>query len=377
MLCCLLITSSIEASQNAEQLVGQLGNPNFQIRASAEKQLLNLGYGSYEAITSGAASDDPEVRYRAQRLLKILQKAAFADQHFQLRKNPWLVPDELAPGWMAFHQLLGDGPDSRELYLQVLNSETDLMLSLTHPRWQVQFEKRCADLNTFAHQRRQLDLQPGSIAALLFLACHPDNRPSTSASAVIYMLLDDPKFRDAVLRSRSQDVLRALVSLWIRKSDNTSPMQRIGDAASFELDAAVGVAREVIADRYRPNTSATYLENAIFYLAKYGGPDVIEELEDLLDEKFKLRESPRPNEMDVQIRDVALVALLHITEQDPVAYGFHELRPKRGYLYIGSSAKFDSTESRNEALNRWQSWRADHLRDRGPDDLDASFGESL
>lgn len=369
--------ATASAANESERLVLQLGDSRFSVRSLAEEKLLNLGYGSYKAISEGAASSDPEIRYRSQRLLKLLQRAAFADQHHQLRRNPWLVPDELAPGWDAFHQLLGDGKDSRDLYVQILNSETDLMLALNRPHWQQQFEKHCADLQAFSHQRHRVDVEPGSVAALLFLACHPENQPSGAATSVVNMLLNDGKFRQAATRSQNSDVLKELISEWISKSGNSSAMQRLSDAAAFELDAALDVAREIIDGRQRLHASSIYLVNSIFYLALYGQTEVIEELEDLLDEQQVLFGNQRSADMDVQVRDAALAALLHITEQSPREYGFHDLRPKTGYLYIGSSAKFRSEENRTEALEKWFRWRADNLRDQMPKDLDASLGERL
>lgn len=368
---------SVHAANESERLVQELGASRFSTRSLAEEKLLNLGYGSYRAITAGASSENPEIRYRSQRLLKLLQRAAFADQHHQLRRNPWLVPEELAPGWEAFHQLLGDGEESRELYVLILNSETDLMLALNHPGWQLQFEKRCADLQAFSHQRRQVELEPGAIAALIFLASHPENQPSGAATSVVNMLLSDGKFRDAATRSRNSDVLKSLISEWIRKSRNSSAIQRLSDAAAFELDAAIDVAREIIEGRQRLHSSAIYLVNSIFYLALYGEEEVIEELEDLLDEEQQLFGSRRSSDMDVQVRDAALAALVYITDQSHQDYGFHDLRPKRGYLYIGSTAKFRSKEIRETAIEKWHNWRADHLKGPLPQNLDASLGELL
>lgn len=360
-----------------EMLVRRLGDASFASREMAEQQLLELGYQSYSAIMAGTQSNDPEIRYRSLRLMKRLQRLAFADNQHQLRRNPWLVPESLAPGWDVFHQMLGDGEESRELYVQILNSETDLMLALTQPGWTLQFERRCADLQAFAHRRQSLELKPGSIAALLFLACHPDHQPSGSASSVVYMLTGDHQFRDAVENSQSRGVLRDLLGLWIRRSENSSPMQRLSDAAAFDLDAALDVARESISERHRAQTSAIQLENSIFYLARHGGDSVIEELEELLEDARELRGGSRGSELDVQVRDAALAALLYVTQQNPQTYGFYELRPKTGYLYIGSSARFSSVADRERALAKWWAWRAQHLRAPVVDGLDASEGELL
>ncbi len=366
-----------DASPNSEQLVRQLGNSSFAARSLAEQQILGLGFESYSAIVEAAEGDDPEIRYRAQRLLKILLRSAFADHQHLIRHNPWSVPEAFAPGWEAFQQLLGDGVDSRKLYVQILNSETDLMLALTQPGWRLQFEKRCADLKAFSHQRQRIELQPGAIAALLFLAAHPENQPSGSASSVIYMLIRDSNFRNAAEQSTSSGVLKSLIGIWIRKSNNASPIQRLEDAAAFEIDAAMDVARDAIKNRNTRHANSIHLVNSIFYLAKYGGQDVIEELELLLNDRQQLQRSSRNPEANVQVRDAALVALLHITRQNPQSYGYNSLRRRTGYLYIGNSAKPTSVESRENAIRKWRQWRADNVREPVPNVLDASEGALL
>lgn len=366
-----------DVSSDSKQLVRQLGSSSFAARALAEQEILDLGYESYSAIVEAAHGDDPEIRYRAQRLLKILLRSAFADQQHLLLENPWTVQEAFAPGWEAFHQLLGDGIDSRKLYVQILNSETDLMLALTRPGWQLQFEKRCADLQVFSHQQSGAKLQPGAIAALLFLAAHPENQPSRSASAVVHMLIRDSKFQNAAELSTSSGVLKTLVGIWLRKGINSSPRQRLETAVAFEIDAAMDVAREAIKDRHARQSNSIHLANSIFYLAKYGGQDVIEELEELLDDRQELQRRSLASKVNVQVRDVALVALLHVTKQKPKTYGYINLRPQRGSLYSGNSAKPVSLSSRENAMRKWRQWRADNVREPVPNSLNASEGELL
>jgi hypothetical protein len=375
-----------DASSDSKQLVRQLGSSSFAARALAEQEILGLGYESYSAIVEAAHGDDPEIRYRAERLLKILLRSAFADQQHLIRENPWIVPEAFAPGWEAFHQLLGDGIDSRKLYVHILNSETDLMLSLTRPGWQLQFERRCADMQVFSQQQGSAELQPGAIAAFLFLAAHPENQPSGSASAVIHMLIRDSNFQNAAELSSSSGVLKTLIGAWLRKGNNSSPRQRLETAVAFEIDAAMDVARDAIKDRNTRQANSIHIANSIFYLAKYGGQSVIEELEALLNDRQPLQRNSRYSTSNtqspiltanVQIRDLALVALLHVTGQKPRTYDYKNLRSQKGSLYSGNSAKPASVISRDNALRKWRQWRANNVREPVPNFLNASEGELL
>lgn len=373
----LVSAAESDRTRSAQQLVQRLGHRDFHERTSAERQLLQLGYESYTAISHGTHSENAEIRTRSVRLLELLRRAAFADRRHQLRENPWMVPRQLAPGWEEFHALAGDSLDARNVYIQILNTESELMLRLDDPAWPLDFERRCGELQAFSQQRRISQLQPASIAALLFLACHPENQPSTAASAFLYSLLDDRQFRHAIEHSREKEILKGLVAEWIRRSENSSPMQRLSDAASFQLDAALQIARDTIRDRNQQQISSIHLENSVFYLALYGGLDVVEELEQLLQDDRRLRNGSRDAELDVEIRDIALVSLLHITGQEPSEYELHGLRKKTGYLYIGSSVRFASEESRQRALQKWERWRANHLGEPVRLPIDASFGELL
>lgn len=220
-------------------LVRQLGHAEFHKRVSAERKLLQLGAESLVAVDQGTHSDDPEVRLRALRLMELLQRLSFSESREQLRTNPWTASSNIAPAWEVYHSLAGDSTSARELYVDMLQQESQLLLAVHRsPRhWPLSFERRCADIQTFAARRRsERQLHPASTAALLFLAVHPENTPSSRAVSVVNMLIDDSRFIHAAEHSPSGPVIKSLLSHWIVSDRNSTPQKRLSLAARFSLD---------------------------------------------------------------------------------------------------------------------------------------------
>jgi hypothetical protein len=373
-----LVVAAAELSAgNPQALVRQLGDADFQTRVAAERRLLQLGAESLPAVDQGTQSDDPEIRLRALRLMEMLQRLSFSESRDQLRTNPWTVSADVAPAWEVYHALAGDSAEARELYVEMLQQETDLLLAVQRSpdHWPLSFERRCADIQTFTARRRsERQFPPASTAALLFLAVHPENSPSSRAVSVVNMLIDDSQFIHTAEHAPSGPVIKSLLSHWIVSDRNSTPQKRLSLAARFNLPAGIEPARELIESRNATGQSRTQLQNAILFLARYGGHNVIGELDQLLDDDTSLwpARSRSASQKDLQIRDVALLGLLTITDQNPADYGFEGTRKDSNYVFAANSSSFPDQAAREAAFNRWADWRARHLRNAALDVEDAS-----
>jgi hypothetical protein len=119
------------------------------------------------------------------------------------------------------------------------------------------------------------------------------------------------------------------------------------------------------------------MQNAILYLAKAGNTSHLHELELLLADETDLQQR-RQNSVTTyssRVQDVALIALLHLTEQDPQDYGFNGLADDQQYLYKGSIG-FDDDQQRQAALTRWKRWSARNLKQVQPVVEQAAAGYS-
>jgi 6-phosphogluconolactonase (cycloisomerase 2 family) len=76
-----------ELTQKIESLIKQLDDDRFQTRDAAEKALTELGEAAREAVTKASKSDQPEVRQRASRILRLLRKQALGLRHVGIVKR--------------------------------------------------------------------------------------------------------------------------------------------------------------------------------------------------------------------------------------------------------------------------------------------------
>jgi hypothetical protein len=265
-------------------------------------------------------------------------------------------------------------------------------VSLRPRLWPAEFERRCADLRSFVERRANRELDPAAVACLLFLALHPDNRISPLSASTIATLISDADFCTAVEQSdpREAKIHHALLSHWVQLMGQSTPPTRLQLATKFRLPAGLGAAHEIIANRNAVGQSRTQLQNAVRFIASYGGPDDLPDLELLLDIEplqqvwerppvptVTLRRPPSATTAgDALIKDIALLALIQITEQNPESYGFASSRLE-DYRYSTNAPTFASEEDRQRALAKWQQWRAMHRLEWRPRLWDASAGTEL
>ena len=68
------------AAREAAALVEQLGSEKFEEREKAEQRLIEIGGEAWDAVSAAARnSTDLEVRFRAGKLLAVLQRKRFAE----------------------------------------------------------------------------------------------------------------------------------------------------------------------------------------------------------------------------------------------------------------------------------------------------------
>ena len=67
----------------------------------------------------------------------------------------------------------------------------------------------------------------------------------------------------------------------------------------------------------------------------------------------------------VQVRDVALANLLHLTGQEPLTYGFLHARSHPQWVFDATSLGMENDEQRDAAAEQWRAWRAQHKLERG------------
>ena len=98
-------------------------------------------------------------------------------------------------------------------------------------------------------------------------------------------------------------------------------------------------------------------------VGQLGDRSHVDKLEPLLNDStvclsMQLQGPGRPPNV-VQVRDVALVRLLTLTEQSPADYGYRVACPSRSKIRLQSSFR-ENDQHRPESIAKWRAWRANH-----------------
>jgi hypothetical protein len=242
------------------------------------------------------------------------------------------------------------------------------------------FERRCADVHLRRIQHQESHRPIAGVAALLLAANQPDCHPSATAIACITACVQEGAFLETMQRPDRPATVERLLAAWVCDPQSSNALARLQLADKFDLSEGLDIAVQIIEQRL----PGPQLQHAVLYLAKAGNNSHLHEIELLLSDKTELQtrrmsQGSQPvTTFTSRIQDVALVALLHLTGQNPRDYGFSGLRenPHPQYLYQPGTIGFESEAQRRAAIVRWKRWSADHLKDVQPFVEQAAAGYS-
>ena len=353
------------APLGADALVRQLGDADYTLREEAAARLATLGLEAQADLMAGLQAEDPEVRRRCRRILvRVLQAdyerriaALLADQR---------GGDHHLPGWTWYRQAIGNDRSAREFFAAILRAEPGLLASAEQGPEQAEeaFKLRFAQLHQqaqFPNQRFRRQPSMESVAALLLVAVHPDWR-------LPGQLVDNPQllnfmrsgdFSRALNESAHRAAIRRLAGRWILiEGAPNIAQQKLRMAIQFEIPEGMVLALELL-DRpeAQPPNMAAFAVEAV---ARLGGRRYAALLLPLLDDE---RQCARTGQRAIEVRDVALAWLVHLTGQDLEAYGqstarnwFRSLAQNPAMMFNFSQFGYVDAERRTEALEQWSEW---------------------
>ena len=359
-------------------LVYRLNSPSFTERNRIEQTLRDLGAQALPALREARDSIDLEIRYRVERLISTLE-AELVEQSLQ-RLSQGKLPEtpDVLPGWRSYLFRMGPDRESTNFYVEMVRAEPALMRSLDGPRdeLRLEFERRCTAVNLQRSQRSGFSVSKATIAALLFVATQPECRPSPFATPSLLAAVRQGEFAELLRNPDCPEPAKRLLAAWVVRSDAAIAIQRLNLAGEFALPEVVEIAREVL----HSGVSGSQIQHAILYLAEYGNRDALHELEPFLDDQSRLagRRNQNGNGFTSRVQDVALIALLALTDQDPSDYGFRDLRENHPSLkYHPNTVGFRSEEEREAALSAWRRWSVKNLKAVQPVPVHAVEGVRL
>lgn len=365
---CGLVATSIgilptgSRAETPEQIVRKLGSPRFQERHSAEQQILENPEDVYGPLKIQAESAHPEVQLRARRLLKVVQRRVLERQfeRFGETGDPKLAPI----GWERFAEIVGDSPESAKLYLSMFLAHPEALTALVERSGDLQpaFNNLFSDVFPWQQDSRNFSLE--TFATILYLASSPDCPLDRVAQIQVSHLLTLSQTHSAIRHGDSHEELQRLLGQWVSRKEAGSAESRFAMAQRFDLEEATLPALEMVqgAVRERVDRDASLVE-AVLHIAQKGTPEDVVDLEPLLDDETRfadwsheLKNGEREH-ITSQIRDVALVASIHLMRQSPREFGFRNLATSPKFLFVPNSTGFSTEEERDKAFRHWAEWR--------------------
>ncbi len=346
-------------------LIGELGSPTYATRQRATDQLREIGLAAKDHLLDAVDSNDAEVRYRARRLLVIVLA-----EDFDARIDAFAADEEGAfehdlPGWEAFQELVGHDPSSRSLFVEMLRAEPLLLETMTEEpvRLKQALVNRCDQLTVEMRRPKIVDnrqVHPtfslGSVAALYFVAAHPEVTIDNSLANKMNQLMHRSPLRQEITAGESAYGLKRLLGAWILASANsTMAYQNVWMALQYDIEEGLEPAKHLIQTN---QAGSSILPTAIMAVAKLGGENERQTLTDLLEKEQVVRTYSRNGKrLTCQTRDVALVALLHLDEGDPKEYGMDHIQPNAQTLYQVTTIGFENDDQRSAAFEKWRQYR--------------------
>ncbi|MBY0527858.1 MAG: hypothetical protein K2R98_30960 [Gemmataceae bacterium] len=346
--------------ETAAALVRQLGDLSFESREKASVALVKMGRPAKQALLDGQKSADPEVRVRCEKILIVV-----LDLDFKARVDAFLADKEgkqehQLAGWKRYRKLVGEDQAARELFVDMLKSNGELMEDAEARPKQAgdRAAYRCQYLMQSLYSgvpgRQQLTL--GDVATMLFVASDPDVTVPMQTRQLMCNFLYQQVFRQALTNGPRSPHVRKLLGAWMTQAAGTQMAQQVLSLSmQLEVKEGMDLALKLIKDKDYANGMA------ITAVGKWGGKDQLALLEPLLDDKTLLGNFQINNiQGTTEIRDVALAMMVRMSGQQAKEYGFAFVNwhNEQQIFYIPTWMGFPDQAKRDAAFKKYKDWQA-------------------
>jgi hypothetical protein len=357
--------AEVEADQ-VQRWIEQLGDAKFAEREAAARALINAGLPALGPLRDAAQHRDPEIRFRAERILAEVRQRDFHRRLQAFEENLESAEEYDLPGWGEYRGLAGDDRDARDLFAKMQSEETRLMQALEEgPRGTGDMLAiRCLQILQPTTGGTMQPVSLGTAAAIVFAAGQSDAALSDLAASGVYRVAMDEVVRDALNRDPYQDPLRKLLSAWItRESNSNMDYQKLALAMQYELKAGLPPAVQILEQAGSP---PHLRQQALVTVAKFGDATHIPLVERYLSDETQYgarrvgnaTRGEKQRTVQTEIRDIALASLVALTKQSFADYGMEHVTAAPTYVFIPSTCGFETPEARAKALAKWREFRA-------------------
>lgn len=351
---CLAAAEDEPSSQaaDAEQIatwIEQLGHVDYDKREQAMERLLEAGPAALARVREAAeATADDEVRARCNELIAHYESLSSARAIDALAAGK-LDPDEVAfPGWQRLRSRMPNNADGRRLFASMLRARSDLLKMADRNPDAARYALN-ADWAATYRVSVHGEVEDGAIATLLFLAgerdVNRDGRCSVHLDYTCRGLLAKSKGRYFADRP----LMQRLLADYVARTDvprSASRRMKLGLVANLHGPTRA-LALHSLRDRKQTGTTRAL---SLRCLAIVGTRKDVATIERLLEDSGVVtRLIVGKDSHEIQMRDLALIALIRITKQQVDAYGLREWSSRAS----GSRFYFDTDEQRQAAIRKW------------------------
>ncbi len=340
-------------------LVRDLGSPEFAAREQATRELVELGIAAHDALLRATQSNDAEVRVRARSILAQVMETDFQDRLEAFAADQ--DGEQSLPAWDLFSANYGTSRLARELFVEMQRAEPEMLAALAEGPKSAGEELNRRTREILDGQRESL-MQLGTLATLLFVGSEPEVKVDEDGCLHIYPYVVQSTYHRNHKSPLWPGILKKLVGRWVAK-DTTPAMtnQNLVLAATLELKPeTLAIATRVLDSEDSPTGSR---QIAILMMSRFGEQREVKQLEALLADATScgtVQVEKPPHQVELQIRDVALAALLHMTGQNLKEYGYESAQEHGPTVFQVGTLGFADAATRDAALKKWSEWRAAH-----------------
>ena len=379
----------------AKGLIAMLGSAAYQDRESGERELAKMGRLAGPILRDAVhGHQDPEVRLRAARLLTKSE----ADD-LKARTETFLADmdgryEHSMPGWAAFrkvsgvdYELLGlklgmnvdSSKQARELFVAMLKSKSATTLLTA-------IEAGGGDLSKAAGDMRYqmfIEMNPGvfgqmqvsgsqpkhpSLAEFTTLLCaesllegKTNARVGPFFIATSTFLMSSNVVGSMQGKGAYSGIFRRILGQWFQKLTDVNELQQsVHMVIQYNIKEAMPAIRRSVTIA---GTPIHLRAQAIGALAKLGGKDELPTLRKLVSDETTIQPNRFPNQMGLQVRDVALAMCVIVSGQDVKTYGYEIQQPLNdNNRYHYWTFAFRTPEKRAEALKKWEDWEKAQIK---------------
>jgi hypothetical protein len=342
-------------------LVSRLGSDDFAEREAAAKDLKALGAKAEPALKAALASENPEARTRAAQLLVAIRRDALDALAKTFDPAGTAEPDH--PIWKRYKGAAGSDGPARRLFAEIVRDPHRLRLldrAESDPdKVGALYERHVKQLGEnvqkgLDHRQKRgfrvagnvIDLddptpEPADVAVGLYLGTFPatakalenprwEQHPAAYASEEGSSLLGnafqqglDRPYRSTPAERATAPAFARLFAAWLAARRNPGSIATgLAHARFAQVAEALPTARAVLADVKQP---LKLRAEALPLLGAFGAAKDEALVAALLEDTTAVGEcnyGPAQKGAKVQVRDVALAALLVLRGKDPAAFGF-------------------------------------------------------